>query len=201
MKLRRPRRQKPAIGGDRCAANRRSERRPQHRPDRRQRGTEIGIGPLGIGPLGETALFALPVACLVEILSAHRRAGGVRRRPSVNSTVNSSHTPRPRRSTACAAFQPTAICPTASAAAGGTGDPRRLEYEHEPAAQHLAGAGRRTGHADGTAVSPDPSDLVVLICPAGAESAPISHGDRNWPAYPETPGDPHSRWLVGVRGT
>lgn len=44
----------------------------------------------------------------------------------------------------------------------------------------------------------NPADYVVLICPAGAADAPISHGARAYPAYPETPGDPHSRWLVRV---
>jgi hypothetical protein len=42
------------------------------------------------------------------------------------------------------------------------------------------------------------SDLVVLVCPAGAETAPVSQGSVGYQAYPETPGDPRTRWLVQV---
>jgi hypothetical protein len=44
----------------------------------------------------------------------------------------------------------------------------------------------------------NPADYVVLICPTGAADAPMSHGDRAYPGFPETPGDPRSRWLVRV---
>jgi hypothetical protein len=44
----------------------------------------------------------------------------------------------------------------------------------------------------------NPADTMILICPAGAESAPISHGDRAYPAYPEDPGAERTRWLVRV---
>jgi hypothetical protein len=121
----------------------------------------------------------------------------------VNSTVNSSHTPRH------AAASPLNGVRSVPADGNMPHGQRRSRGYRRPQAPRILTRTRcptprrrrsRTGHADGTAVSPDPSDLVVLICPAGAESAPISHGDRNWPAYPETPGDPHSRWLVGGPG-
>lgn len=38
---------------------------------------------------------------------------------------------------------------------------------------------------------------IVLICPAGAELAPISHGDRCYEPYGEDI-HRHSRWLVEV---
>jgi hypothetical protein len=44
----------------------------------------------------------------------------------------------------------------------------------------------------------NPADYVVLICPPGAETAPISHGPVGYQAYPEEPGNAHSRWLVKV---
>ena len=44
----------------------------------------------------------------------------------------------------------------------------------------------------------NPADYVVLICPPGAEAAPISHGPVSYQAFPEEPGNAHSRWLVRV---
>jgi hypothetical protein len=44
----------------------------------------------------------------------------------------------------------------------------------------------------------DGNPLITLIVPAGAELAPISHGDRNWVPYREDVENPHSRWLVRV---
>ena len=43
-----------------------------------------------------------------------------------------------------------------------------------------------------------PEDWVILVCPPGAETAPISHGDREFLPYREVHTDPHSRWLVVV---
>jgi len=41
-------------------------------------------------------------------------------------------------------------------------------------------------------------DLVLLVVPAGGESAPISHGDQAYPCWPETPGSATTRWLCRV---
>jgi hypothetical protein len=41
-------------------------------------------------------------------------------------------------------------------------------------------------------------DMVVLICPPGAESGKISHGDREFVPYRENIHNPRSRWLVRV---
>jgi hypothetical protein len=41
-------------------------------------------------------------------------------------------------------------------------------------------------------------DFVTLICPPGAQDAPISEGTTAYTPFPETPGDPRSRWLVCV---
>jgi hypothetical protein len=41
--------------------------------------------------------------------------------------------------------------------------------------------------------------LVTLICPPGAETAPISHGALAWEAYRES-GPGRGRWLVDVPG-
>jgi hypothetical protein len=48
-------------------------------------------------------------------------------------------------------------------------------------------------------VSADPNNpWVVLVCPPGAQDAPISHGDVAYAPYREDIEDPHSRWLVKV---
>jgi hypothetical protein len=39
---------------------------------------------------------------------------------------------------------------------------------------------------------------IVLICPPGAESGKISHGDREFVPYREDVENPRSRWLVKV---
>jgi hypothetical protein len=44
----------------------------------------------------------------------------------------------------------------------------------------------------------DGNPLVTLICPPGAESAPISHGPTAYWAYPEVPGSGNGRFLVRV---
>ena len=41
-----------------------------------------------------------------------------------------------------------------------------------------------------------PDDWVIMVCPPGAETAPISHGDREFLPYREDHTDPYSRWLV-----
>jgi len=38
-----------------------------------------------------------------------------------------------------------------------------------------------------------PDDWVILVCPPGAETASISHGDREFLPYREDHTDPHSR--------
>ena len=43
-----------------------------------------------------------------------------------------------------------------------------------------------------------PDDWMILVCPAGAETAPISHGTTAYEAYREDIHSPHSRWLVAV---
>jgi len=43
--------------------------------------------------------------------------------------------------------------------------------------------------------------LVTLLVPIGAESAPISHGTTQYPAYRADHSDPDSRWLVDVPAT
>jgi hypothetical protein len=42
------------------------------------------------------------------------------------------------------------------------------------------------------------ADTVVLVCPSGAQDAPISEGTVSFTPFPEDPGNPHSRWLVKV---
>lgn len=39
---------------------------------------------------------------------------------------------------------------------------------------------------------------VILVVPPGALGYPISHDDRQFQPYPETPGESASRWLVAV---
>jgi hypothetical protein len=41
-------------------------------------------------------------------------------------------------------------------------------------------------------------DMIVLICPRGAENGAISHGDREFTPWRENIHDPHSKWLVAV---
>jgi hypothetical protein len=43
-----------------------------------------------------------------------------------------------------------------------------------------------------------PADYVILICPPGAESAPISHGAQSYHCWREDHRDAASRWLVAV---
>jgi len=43
---------------------------------------------------------------------------------------------------------------------------------------------------------PDREQVITLICPPGAESAPISHGDRAFEPYREN--GRTGRWLVDV---
>jgi hypothetical protein len=49
-------------------------------------------------------------------------------------------------------------------------------------------------------MSAEPADggMVILICPAGAESGKISHGHREFIPYREDVENPRSRWLVKV---
>jgi hypothetical protein len=39
-------------------------------------------------------------------------------------------------------------------------------------------------------------DFVTLVCPPGAQSAPISHGDKGYEAYRADRRDPSLAWLV-----
>jgi hypothetical protein len=41
-------------------------------------------------------------------------------------------------------------------------------------------------------------DWVTLVCPPGAQDAPISEGTRSYAPYREDHLDEHSRWLVRV---
>jgi hypothetical protein len=43
-----------------------------------------------------------------------------------------------------------------------------------------------------------PDGFVTLIAPPGAQDAPVSFGATGYQCFPETPGDPRSRWLVRV---
>jgi hypothetical protein len=41
-------------------------------------------------------------------------------------------------------------------------------------------------------------DMVILVCPRGAENGAISHGEREFKPWREDVENPNSRWLVRV---
>jgi hypothetical protein len=45
---------------------------------------------------------------------------------------------------------------------------------------------------------PVPLGFMRLVCPAGAEGAPVSHGEAGYEAFRERGGDRSSKWLVDV---